>query len=195
MLTGTGLMQGATELNTGQEHHCLMWTPALSYENGITCLFTDKATEAQEDDLICPRSQCHQNPGHPAPHCPPARVTHFPVWNLPRWFTIQVVLPGPFTPPKSEGIKQLTFKGVAGTWSSRRKANTSWQPRLLRARASEITFSTKQKTEILMNLRAAVIYSKWENQLMLVSEEASKCSRAPGASIHTGWRPFTHLQL
>ena len=37
--TGTGLMQGSTELNTGQEHHCLMWTPALSYENGITCLF------------------------------------------------------------------------------------------------------------------------------------------------------------
>ena len=22
--TGTGLMQGSTELNTGQEHHCLM---------------------------------------------------------------------------------------------------------------------------------------------------------------------------
>ena len=70
MPIGAGLMQGITEIHTGKEHHraasCECWPCLVGM--ALPAYFTDKATKAQEDDMIYPRSQCHQNPGNLARH-------------------------------------------------------------------------------------------------------------------------------
>lgn len=77
--TRTGLMKGTTETHLGKEHPvtvscaccpCLVGT-------ALPACFTDGATEAQGDDMICPRSPCHQNPASSLTHHCPALTVIF----------------------------------------------------------------------------------------------------------------------
>ena len=170
-------------------HYHLFGMLALSSGNGITCPFYRHSNwdSGRLWDVpkvtVSPKPRTSGSPLYTSQN-------HIPAWNLPKLFMILLILLDPLIPPNSKGKRQpmLNSEEKPELGSFRRKSNTSRQHDLLRTRASEIIFSTKQKREALMNPRAAVIYSR---------QECWSFGMFPTYLhlIHTCWGPSIHLQM